>query len=374
MISLPLSASAAVVKNMFEVSLPVASQDRSIRREAFEEAFVEVLVRVSGNSLAATRIDARQASRYVQQYRYLALPESAEPAGSGDAPQHNLWMRFNEGAVKKLLRENALPIWGQQRPNVLVWLAVRDGSHRYILRQQDRSAIKAAFTEEAERRGLPVAWPRMDRRDQQVVSFADVWGAFWGPVLRASQNYGVDAVMIGRMNWQGSSWKVDWSLAIENESQSWKLKALDLELLMASGVDVATDQIASRFSVLEDIANQGELLVQINGVNALESYARAARYLRSLAPVRSVHASQVDAQWVRFRVELTGDRNDLQRIIGLGNMLTPDTPPVPPVTVSAPTPTPPEDTPQLDENGQALPMKPPEQRFPANMLTYRLNG
>jgi len=368
LISIPLSAQSAVVEKIYEVSLPVVSQEADIRRAAFEQGFIEVLVRVSGSSLASTRVDLGQASRYVQQYRYLPIEDVAgSPATAhkaGPQPKYRLWVQFSEASIKKLLRDNSLPIWGQQRPSVLVWLAVRDGQNRYVLRQQDSSAIKDALTQEARRRGLPVSWPRMDQQDQQLVGFADVWGAFWDPVTRASQRYPVDAVLIGRMNWQGGSWQVNWSLMLDNKAATWKLKALDLDLLMASGVDVATDQIASRFSVLEDAGNEGELVVQINGVQQLNSYASVARYLRSLAPVRSVYVTEVDPEWVRFHIDLTGDRSDLQRIIALGKTLLPDTP----TLVSPPV------KPVLSDGATETPLKTPVPMLPINLLTYKYNG
>ncbi len=398
-ILIPVSGQAALVKNLYEVTLPVAGQDRQLRNAAFEQAFVQVLVRVSGSSLSSTRIDLRLAPRYVQQYRYLVVkkPEAEQQPASSDAPpEYQLWVQFNEGAIKRLLQDNALPIWGQQRPEVLVWIAVRDGKNRYILRDQDQSAIKQAAEKEAARRGLPITWPRMDQDDRSVVSFADVWGSFWGPVLRASKRYAVNSVLIGRMDWQGSSWKVDWSLAVDGQAQQWRLKALDLELLMASGVDVATDQIAARFSVLEDVANQGQLVVHVNGVDGLRNYASTVRYLRSLAPVKSVYATRVEDNWVQFHVDLTGGKDDLRRIIALGRTLLPDTPPpmavetpvpqvlqpvTPPSTDAAPSaeaPVPPQDEAAetaIDADPVALPTMPTPPPLPVvNMLTYRYNG
>ena len=329
LINWPLASQAAVVTKMYEVSLPVVSQDRDIRRAAFEQAFIEVVVRVSGNSLASTQLDITQAHSYVQQYRYLPLEKpvqhtEAEIALNLPAPQYTLWVQFNEGSIKKLLRENALPIWGQQRPNVLLWLAVRDGRNRYLLKQQDHSAIKDAVAEETRRRGLPVIWPRMDGEDSRQVGFADIWGGFWDPVRKASERYGVDAIMIGRMDWNRGSWEVDWSLYLDNKSESWKLRALDLQLLMASGVDVATDKISSRFSVLENLDNKGNLIVQINGITGVQQNATASRYLSSLAPVKNVFATRVEMDAVRFHIDMTGDKEDLRRIIALGRTLQPD--------------------------------------------------
>lgn len=328
-------ARGEIVKQMFEVSLPVVSQERDIRNAAFEQGFVDVLIRVSGSSQVASQIDSTRAARYVQQFRYLPLEQPAEsktatPIGpipglavDIQQPKYNLWLQFNEGKIKNLLRENSLPVWGKQRPSVLVWLAVRDGRNRYILREQDASAIKDAVNKVSVRRGLPLLWPAFDDQDQMSVSFTDVWGSFWGPIQQASERYNVEAIVVGRMDWQDGSWQVDWSMMLDDNSASWQLKALDLELLMASGINVATDQIARRFAVLEDVGNAGELLVQINGVHEVDGYARVSRYLQSLAPVKNVFVTNIKDDVLRFHVGVTGDQNDLKRIIALGKTLTP---------------------------------------------------
>ena len=331
----PLMARGEIVKQMFEVSLPVINQERDIRNAAFEQGFVEVLVRVSGSSQIASQIDTTLAARYVQQFRYLPLeklPESEKGTAVGTTPSHaldtpqakyNLWLQFNEGKIKNLLRDNSLPVWGKQRPSVLIWIAVRDGRNRYILRDQDVSAIKNTVNKVSIRRGLPLVWPSFDNQDQMSVSFTDVWGSFWGPIQTASKRYGVDAIVVGRMDWLDGSWQVDWSMLMDENSASWQLKALDLDLLMASGIDVATDQIARKFSVLEDVGNAGELIVQINGIQQVDTYANISRYLQSLAPVKNVFVTNIKDDVVRFHVAVTGDQNDLKRIIALGKTLTP---------------------------------------------------
>lgn len=307
--------------------MPVVSQDKQIRRAAFEQAFIEVLVRASGSSEVSRGLNIQSASQYVQQYRYLPLPEEADSAEPVmllmTQPKHLLWVQFNRRLIKKLLGENALPVWGQQRPGVLLWIAVRDGGHRYILRDTDQSVIKDAVEKEAQRRGLPLIWPR--HNDDNVL-FTDIWGGFWESVFSASEQYDAAAILVGRMNWLKGGWRVDWTMQLANDSQSWRLHSVDLQRLMASGINVATDQISSRFAVLASGANTGQLSVQINGVNHLRAYVRASRYLASLAMVKNLYAAQVEQGSVRFNVDVSGDREDLQRIIALGEVLVADAP------------------------------------------------
>ena len=117
---LPDVVQAEVVKRLYETSLPVVSQDQQIRQAAFEQGFIEVLVRVSGSSETPAYIDIKTAARYVQQYRYLAAEKKPGQVVEPGQPEtkYNLWIRFSESKIKKLLKDNSLAIWGAQRPAV----------------------------------------------------------------------------------------------------------------------------------------------------------------------------------------------------------------------------------------------------------------
>jgi len=394
---LSVNVQAEVIKRIYEVSLPVVSQEKQIRTTAFEQGLIEVSVRVSGNSLAPTHIDLKQAARMVRQYHYKAMSQPDIDAymiktSSLIAPKFKLWMQFDDARVKQLLRSNGLPLWGYQRPNVLVWLAVKDGRNRYLLKKSDASQIKDAVTLEAKRRGLPLIWPKYDAQDKKVVSFIDVWGEFMEPVKQASKRYPVDAVIVGRMDWSKGRWTANWSLLMDNKAESWKLSAVDLGILMNSGVGVATDQISRRFAVYADSANDGELVLRVSDLNNLGQYSKASHYLASLAPVKNVYALQVNQYQVDFHIELSGDESDLKRIIALGKTLQPDTRPLeiqpPEVNLEITPEINPENKPQADTNGNfpvdvnqpvsgqkpgMLPGSSPRQNI-SKVLRYRLNG
>jgi len=329
LLALSVKLQAAEIKHMYEVSLPVASQEAAARKAAFEQGLIEVSMRVSGSGLAPTQLDLGQASRLIQQYRYHAMSEQEisdylQKHVDAQAPAFKLWMQFDASKLKRLLRENGLPQWGEQRPDVLLWLAVKDGANRYLLRQGDQSLIKDALEEAAQARGLPLVWPLYDQTDRAVLEYSDLWGQFWEPIKQASKRYNVDAVLLGRMQWLQGSWQVGWSLLQDGEMQSWQVNAPALDLLTSSGIGVATDHIASRYAVFSGGFDNAQLLLRVHQLNSVEDYARAARYLASLPPVKHVYASEVQPGQVDFHVELSGNEEDLKRAIALGRVLTPD--------------------------------------------------
>ena len=321
---------ATDIKHMYEASLPVVSQDVDIRKAAFEQALIEVAVRVSGTSLAPTQFNLSDAGRLISQYRYRSLSDfeintNAEKAPTLVQPKYKLWVQFDENKLKQLLHDNGLPLWGYQRPNVLVWLAVKDGRNRYLLKRADQSQIKNVMEQGAERRGLPIIWPEYNAADQRLIEFTDVWGQFWEPIKQASERYAANAVLLGRMNWSQGSWQVDWSLMQGDKIENWSVNADDLALLTSSGIGIATDSISSRFAVFADSFNDAGLIVRVSNLDNVKKYSQAAHYLASLAPVKNVYAREVNKQQVDFYIDLNGDENDLRRIIALGKVLTVDT-------------------------------------------------
>ena len=329
LLAISVNLHATDIKQMYEVSLPVVSQDISIRKAAFEQGLIETSVRVSGSSLAPTQLNLADAGRLISQYRYRTLSDHEitsyhEKTPNLVQPKYKLWMQFDKNKLKQLLRDNGLPLWGHQRPNVLVWLAVKDGSNRYLLKQSDLSQIKNVMEQGAMRRGLPIMWPKYDAADQKLVEFTDIWGQFLEPVKQASKRYGVSAVLLGRMNWKKGSWQVDWSLMQEDKVESWSVNAEDLALLTSSGIGIATDSISSRFAVFTGGVNDAGLIVRVSNLNNVKKYSTTAHYLASLAPVKNVYAKEVNKHQVDFYVDLNGDEDDLRRVIALGKILTVD--------------------------------------------------
>jgi uncharacterized protein len=318
---------AAEVQNMYEVQVPVTDQNQETRQAAFALGFAEVLVRVSGSSTLPA-INMTQASSYVQQYRYVPVekPEIAVPVKAGEPVMtHNVWLRFDEAAIKKLLRSNGLSVWGSQRPDVLVWLAVRDGPSRYILGRNDVSPIRDAVAAQGVRRGIPLIWPLYDDKESKKVAFTDVWGGFFEQVSQASQRYNATAILIGRMDWQKKAgWQIDWSLLQDGKQLNWQQRSTELPVLMAGGINPVADLLAARFAVIENPTGVASLTLQVNGVTGAEAYTQVEQYLRSLALVRQVFATNISPGQVQFRLDINGGEADLRRIIALERTLTPE--------------------------------------------------
>jgi len=339
-VSLP--ARAIVIDQLYEAEIAVSDQTRKTRHQIFKQAFQQTLIRVVGSSsiLGNPAIDEarNKVLKYISQFRYRELPESlvqqqqAKLAQAEQQPELNtefkpftnmLWIKFDARAINNLLRLNQLPVWGKQRPETLVWIAVRDGGHRYVLREQDNSPIKDEIEKAAKQRGLPIRWPTYDETDRKRLPFLDLWGGFWDNILNVSRRYQLDSVLVGRYLWSGKEWQVKWDLLSNRHLQYWQINSRELDLLSTVGIDQSADRISKQYALLLKESDGGHLYIDIHGINSVDRYARAIEYLQGLQPVKDLNASEVSADGVRFKIDAQGDVEDIKRMIALGRYLKP---------------------------------------------------
>jgi hypothetical protein len=319
-------AGAVVVKNLFDVEFPVPDQSSQIRTAVFTKGLEEVLIRASGNRSVVQEITPGNAAAYVQQFSYVEnqQEEQRDRAQQSFELTYMLKVQYNAGKIISLLRENGQPVWGEHRSEAIVWLAVRDGSNRYVLKEKDTSLLKDSVESSAGRRGLPLVWPVYDRKDRQQLGFTDVWAAFGEPVRVASRRYTGGPAVVGRLSWTGNEWRGDWSVFVDSSAYSWSLNGSDYNSVIAEGIDLSADKIGKHYAVLERTGiNEPDLLVEITNVDSVQTYRKIQTFLEGLNAVRQALPARIDDDTVLFRLDLRGDVDDFIRLVATDRTLQP---------------------------------------------------
>jgi hypothetical protein len=319
-------AAAVVVKNLFDVEFPVPDQNKQIRAAVFTKGLEEVLIRVSGNRSVVQELTTGNAAAYVQQFSYVENPLDEEQKRGQQSFEltYILKVQYNAGKIIKLLRDNGQPVWGEHRSETVIWMAVRDGSNRYVLKDSDASLLKDSAESSADRRGLPLIWPAYDRKDRQQLDFTDVWAAFGEPVRVASKRYTRGPAIAGRLSWTGNEWQGDWSVFVDNSAYSGSVSGSDYNSVIAEGIDLSADMIGKHYAVLERAGvDEPDLLVQVDNVDSVQTYRKIQTFLEGLNAVRQANLARVDADSVLFRVNLRGDIDDFIRLVSTDRTLEP---------------------------------------------------
>jgi len=320
------------VTDLYEVTIPVSSQDRTERSKAIQMAFTEVLVRVTGRTDIVQSTDypniqtaIETATRFAQQYRYRQLlanqsSVTAPAAGKGQQAKFTLWVRFDEAAMSRLLRTNNLPVWGVTRPATLVWMVVNDRGRRELIGNTSKHDALDVLLAQAKRRGVPLRLPLLDLTDRNVIRASDVWGNFESTILRASQRYQSEAVLVGRVDKGHGGWNARWSLYSDSRRHDWTATGNTIDDVIMPGVDTTAESLAVRYAQVVESAG-GKVIIQVKDVKSLADYNRVVKYLNTISSVSGVQSYLVSADSAIFELATPAGRLGVARAVALGHTL-----------------------------------------------------
>ena len=315
-------AFAVQVPELYIAEVPVESQQNADRLRAAKTGLGNVVVRISGAREALTnswiKIALDNPDKYLKQFRFIV-------SKSFDATEQRVRLNFDAELVDQLLRDAGLPIWGVNRPNLLVWLVQEEGSNRDIIGADDKSGLKQAIAEQALIRGLPLLFPLMDLEDKVTLSTVDAWGLFQDRLERASLRYNAEAILAGKVypNAQGE-WTGRWLFIFNGQTLSFDAQTKRLEDLPVEVINRVADYLANYYAINTSASLKDRVKVVVKGVNSTEDYARASTYLAKFAAVRDVFISQVDGDQLFLDLVTEGQQGQLRQAIALDNKLVPE--------------------------------------------------
>ncbi len=323
------TAVAVRVDGLYDTEVPVAGTEAAQRNQAIRQALRKVLVKVSGvrRSGLLQRVEGElaNASSYVLQYSY-HTPEPA-PGASAAGPERLLRVAFDPTAVNRLLRQAGLPVWSENRPSVLTWLGTERNGRRRLLEPDSGSAVIAAARQAAGDRGLPLLFPLMDLEDQARLQVADLWGDFEANIRAASERYGADLILTGRLTRVAKGqWRGEWRLYLPAKVDAFRNQGTTAAEVAADGVQRAADRLASLFAPPESAAPGGAdaVRIRIGGVITLERFAAVKRLLQEQRG--SERWSIVSVEPDALVIDLHGGAGveALSQILTVGGVLEPD--------------------------------------------------
>ena len=313
-------AGGATLPNLYVVTVAPDPAAADQRAAAIETAMARLLVRVTGSRNAP--LDPALSPMLADAGRYLA--------SYGLDRQRQPQVGFLRSQVDQALTAAGMPVWGPERPLTLLWIAVDDGlGGRALLGANEANPIegmpspamaaslkvrRTELTAVADERGLPIALPLLDLEDLGVVTFADVWGGFEDRVMAASQRYGADAVLVGRVRPGVVGNEIQWLFLRGTARQALTGGAL------RDGLDVAADAYAAELST---VGAASTTLISVRDVLSSADYGRVMSYLEQQRVLQGVDVDSLENGVLNLRVAARGDARVLERIFTLGGVLRP---------------------------------------------------
>lgn len=295
--------------------VPVADRSTGARADALAQGLDQVLVRLTGSRhlevIQGLESVRNKPSRWAQQYSY----------GQDEEGAATLSTRFDVTGLLSAMQSAGVPVWGQARPDVLVWMVIqRPGAGQMVAREMVDPAAQA-LQRGGQARGLPLLLPLMDDQDRASVSVADIRGHFDNVVRKASERYQAP-LRLSAVLYTGSRPQIRWRLFRGTELlDSGELTAADESEAVTIMIDRIADRMASVYVIL---SGAGEALaLSVQGVKTLKQWNVLQDFISNLTGVEDVRLVQLEGSLARFNITFSGSIGQLQRLLALQQGLSP---------------------------------------------------
>jgi hypothetical protein len=316
---------ALTVGGLYEAEVPIPNQSTQNRKGGLAAALRSVMVKLTGDRNVFGRSAAvdmvKDAERYVQQYEYRSKQVQSQDQLTTEKQLH-LWVSFNAKALNNSLRNYAIPVWGQERPSTLVWLASQNDQRRKLITQEDESGYIEILNQRAAQRGIPLVYPLLDLEDTLILKASDIWGGFSGPVMQASIRYGTDAILTGSIEpILDGLWEGRWTVTLDGQTMSWTSRGDMPAIVLDEGIDGLADKLAQRFAPAGAGTLAAAVEIMVEGITDFEQYAKVSDYLASLNSVTDVRVKTAEENRVTFEIIARGGEFAIAQSIELGKVL-----------------------------------------------------
>ncbi len=311
-----------------EVRVHSATVSEHMRTQAVQDALATVLIRLSGMRSILDNEKVRKAlgepSRYLARYSLASTDEQFINAKGDVVPVTLLLLDFDPGAVEGILREAALPIWGLNRPKVVVWWLLDKSGQRSVLSAAsvDQDPALQVLRDIAKRRGLELVVPLMDEEDLQHVQTGTVSGVMLDDLSVAAQRYGAEYMVVGRsmQQWQGP-WEVTWQWVSPSGVDWRESRSASLELIFEEVAEYVSDTLSGQFAVLIEEGMTTQYWLEVSRVKAMSEYHSLLAYLEALPIMETLRLAHIDQDVLCFEMSLTSGQDQFHRIIRQGRKL-----------------------------------------------------
>lgn len=287
-------------------------------RQAWQrEALLQVVQRIAGQpdvmEHPALQQELQRANTYIKQFEAIRNEQGAA-----------LRVLVDQQKLEQFFRQHQLAVWGDRRPQILVWLVEQTADGRRFISRSDHEVTRQINSLAIER-GIPLIWPLYDMDDLLSVSETDVWAGFWQQIRQASARYQPDltvAVMLSAStDAETQVQQLYWQLDQQQRVLRFEHSQPERSQVLHDFVWQLADHLSAHYSV--NYLDESEpVQLRIAGVNQWSEWVTLQRLLESFPGVSQVNIVRRTSAHVETRLQLSISQAEFLQLLALEPRLT----------------------------------------------------
>ena len=227
--------------------------------------------------------------------------------------------QFDSTMVEGLIRAADGSYWAEPRPPVLLWLVIDDLEGRRFGNLPVDQPLWDALEVSFEALGVNLRRPLYDLVDSVRVSPDTLWRRDLGPVIEASERYGMNHLLIGRLVRLSEGRTIaEWRYFDPDTEQMERVQSSDLADLIDPAVVMTLSVMRGRYAVrLQAVAPETSLTITVRNVTSLEDYRAVNARIATIQTLEHFRVTGVVG--AELTIELFGipDLETLKKLLGV---------------------------------------------------------
>ncbi|MFK7160871.1 DUF2066 domain-containing protein [Marinospirillum sp. MEB164] len=336
-------ASSAQAAHLYQISIPVTDTTAATRAEAANQVLSRLLVRLTGEAAIAAAFPPEdfaaepelyqedpafdlwqslsEAQQWVAEFSYQSTAVRLTDEQGRPVPTQLLVLTFDEQGIRQLIRRMGYRVWDSTRPRSLMWILLDGRQGRYLVNPSTNAALAEVVEQQAQERGIPVTFADLTRHEQEPSLLSDLWGGFAQQILRASQVYEADHIVVARISSDGQRWVLLLSQPGLSGVREQRLTDTTLGGVLRQAVNATSETLAQHYGGTSQQHVSGQLRVRVTGIETAQDLAQVLQRLQRLSVVESLRLHQAQAQMIELDLNLNGNQQVLRANLALDSGL-----------------------------------------------------
>jgi uncharacterized protein len=233
------AAAAETVGDLYQARVHVTGEEEPNRNRGFAAGLRDVLVKLTGDPTLigdpAVAALGANAGNLVGAFRYRDLMAGLpihDEQGTRQRP-FILTIDFDPPKIDAALKPLGRSVWTAERPRLIVFLAVDNGTASYLLtsdgpRGRDQSE---ALADSAWLYGVPIGLPKQTSLNELGLFVQTVPTASLARLQAVAQNFGGDLALAGTLTWapKALGWTANWRFAAAGKTYKWSVNGVNFD-------------------------------------------------------------------------------------------------------------------------------------------------
>ena len=304
-----LTAEAVVVPDFYQINLPVTSETEAVsEKQLLLNRSLQALILKMTAQQEMLRVEPIIAAlehpeRFVKTYRFVAQPVPT------------FQVLYDANLIEALFKAAQLPVWGKNRPLILVWCLVKKTPQSDF--EIDNNPEWATELDMLSRKwGLPLVMPTLDLEEVSQVRSQDIMTGNFSLLNQVAERYGAEVNLVIRLeeHHESSVWAAHWQLLVGDQKILWQQSAKTEKIILDQGVETVARNLQKRYAVTLN-QSLGAVTIEVSSIQNLQEYARLLQYLKNSPAVASVRIERVQGDQIKIQVVPKSNPSDLDHAL-----------------------------------------------------------